>query len=291
MRKVKSFYFLCFAVSFLFFTQNRCFAQECYDEKSFSVTMESRALYMCNSGVKSMNGDVKIIDTEDSVKFSFKLFEELPVEISLGGRHISLNEDVAVSLPSSLTAVTTDIDTKLPFFNLLDTYLGLGISPSMYTDDWGFDSGAFRLPSRAYLIYKPNEQWTFVAGAAYMPEYELEVTPIVGFIYKPNEEWTFNFVPPRPTIEYKLNEMFTFFTEGGITSEEFEVTRDGVEGVVLCYNNYRVGSGVNVSVTENLKVSLALGGVFGQSLVYRDKIGKVNLEDGMYTEAKVELLF
>ena len=139
----------------------------------------------------------------------------------------------------------------------------------------------------ARFEYEPLE--TFVAGVAVYPDYRDKVLPIVGFIYKPNEKWLFNITPDNPTIAYTLNDKVTLFAEGGIMGDEYEVDKDGRKNVVLEYNAYRGGAGISYAVNKYIEGSVAVGGVFNRRLQYRDSLGKVNIDSGMYSEFRIDI--
>ena len=71
----------------------------------------------------------------------------------------------------------------------------------------------------------------------------------------------------------------------------FHVDFPGQEGVVLKYREVHVGTGVEVAVTESVRASLSVGGMFGRSLQYRDSVGKVIIEEGFYTQLRFTAAF
>jgi len=246
--------------------------------------------YIPSRSAKTISGKVEIIESEAEYSYQFKVFDKLPVKFSLTPQYIGIENTTEVELPSNLTGLTTDIEVTLPFFNFYETYLRLGVSPSFYGDDWDFETSDFRIPMRYFLIHRPNDQWTFIAGVAIYPDFESEVLPILGFIYKPNNKLTFNIIPKRPNISYLVNDQLTLFAEGGgSTNSEFEVTKDNLKNVVLRYKEMRLGSGVKFKFNEYIQSSISAGAVFNRTLKYRDSLGKVNLKDGLYTEFRIEI--
>jgi hypothetical protein len=245
--------------------------------------------YLPDSKVKAMSGEIGIIDSANEYSAEFKVFGKLPVSISLVNKYTSIENTTPVELPAHLTGFAADLETTFPFFNLKNTYLRLGVSPSFYTDNWGFNSSAFRIPSRYILIYQPNEKWTFISGIAVFPDFETKVFPIGGFIYKPNDKLTFNFVPKRPNITYAFNKKLEVFGEAGISSEEFEVKKDNLNGVILQYKENHLGAGLRYKFNKYIKSSLQTGYMFRRSLKYRDSLGKVGIKDSIFTEFRVEI--
>ena len=256
-------------------------------EREFKHKSESFYRFMPSSSAKNQDGSVGIIEAGSEYEVEFKAFGKVPVNFSLNTGYIGVNNSTAVYLPAKLTSATSDIEITLPFFKFDKTYFRFGVSPSLYGDDWNFKPSNFRIPSRYYIIRQPNEKLTYVFGVAYLPEYETEAFPIVGLIYTPNDKLTFNLIPPRPTIEYSLNNKIDLFLEGGYDGDEFIVDINHTQNQVLSYGASRVGTGINYQFNKYMQGSFAVGGTFGRSLEYRtDSFGKVVVKNGFYTEVR-----
>jgi len=161
------------------------------------------------------------------------------------------------------------------------------ISPSFFGDNWSFGSGNFRLINRYAIAYKLNEKCIFVGGVAVYPRFQDSVWPIIGLIYKPNDKLAFNLIPDRPNISYAFTDRVTLFLEGGLHSWEFYVTRDNSKAILL-YNQARIGCGVKFKINKFIDTTLSLGDAFDRLLKYRDSVGKVKLNDSLYTEFRIE---
>jgi len=273
----------------IFFGCVLSFAAEDKTRDDFNNEFDSYVRYSASRSIKADSGKVGIIKSESEYSHELKLFEQLPVKLSLGYQYIGINDTVKLKLPAHLTGVTTDIETTLPLFSLSKTYLRLGVSPSFYGDNWDFNSSNFRIPSRYIIIYKPNEKWTFLCGVAVYPTYENPVFAIGGFIYKPNDKLVFNIVPNRPNVAYSVNERITLFTEGDLYVEEFRVSRGDPKDVVLRYAEARLGSGIKFKINDSIYSSFSAGSLFNHYLRYRDSQGKVGIKNGLYTEFRVEV--
>jgi len=252
--------------------------------------VESYVRWMPKRRAKNQDGNVGVVDAALEYSYMYKAFGKLPIQFGLQTGNISLNNSTSVKLPAHLTSLAAGVEVTAPFFTLDKTYLRVGVYPAFYSDNYSFHSSAFRIPSRFMGIWQPNDQWTWVLGVAVMPDFNPTCVPIFGFIYKPSDKLEFNIVPSRPTITYKLNDKFSIFAEGGITSGEYEVGQNGNKGLILEYNESHVGGGLKYQVNKNIKASLSAGGMFGRSLEYREDVnGKVALKGGPYTELRVEI--
>lgn len=258
-------------------------------EVTHEVNIYNRYIPSCT--VDAQPGKVGIIDSEAEYGFEFKAIKKLPVKLSVNQHVININNSTVVELPAKLIALGLDIETTLPFFNFKDTYFRLGFTPSTYSDGWDFNSSAFRIPSRYFLINRHNDKWTFVGGVAVYPDsIDFPVLPILGFIYKPNDNLTFNLVADRPNITYQVNDKLSFFVEGGAALDtEFEVAKDDRKGVVLQYDETHVGGGLTYNINKYIGASVTCGGVFGRTLQYDDSLGKVNIDNGFYSEFRLSV--
>ncbi|MDD5681545.1 MAG: DUF6268 family outer membrane beta-barrel protein [Candidatus Omnitrophica bacterium] len=224
-----------------------------------------------------------IYSTGGEYSYEYKLFDKLPITFSVGSDSMFIDKKGPVSLPAHLVALTTDVETILPLFGLKGAYIGAGISPSFYSDEWDFEASAFRLPSRGFLVYQPDDKWTLIGGVAVFPKLKYPVWPIFGVIYKPVKELTFNLVADNPNIVYALNDRISLFAEGNFTYDEYEVDRGAAKDVILRYEDITAGGGLEFKFSKFTKAVLTAGGIFDRSMKYRDGGGKVDIDAGFYT--------
>lgn len=244
--------------------------------------------YLPTSDAKHTGGDIEMTESEIEYTLKLKAFGRLPIDIALDTQYVGIKNKLdSFELPTHLTGFSFDIDTKLPMFNFKDWYVGLGISPSWYTDDWGFQSSAFRMPSRYYAIYRPDDKLTVVGGMAIYPDYQSVISPIFGVIYKFNDKLSFNIIPPRPNVAYAFNDKISLFGEANVTNSEFEVKRGTQKDVVLRYKEVNLGAGLKYKINKYLEASFSGGGVFNRYFYYRDGGGKASVDNGGYVEVRL----
>ncbi len=248
---------------------------------------ESFYRYMPVVHVSQQDGKVGLMEAGSEYELGFKAFGKFPVTFSMNVGYVGVNNSTVVPLPAKLTATTTDLEITLPFFKVDKTYFRFGASPSLYGDDWNFKPSNFRIPSRYYIINQPNEKFTWILGVAFFPQYETPVLPIAGFIYTPNDKWAINMIPPRPTIVYSVTNKLDLFAEAGFDCDEYEVDYQNTHTEILQYSGNRVGAGVYYQFNKYLEGSLSVGGTFGRQLKYRESLGKVDINNGMYTEFRI----
>ncbi|MFA4854598.1 MAG: DUF6268 family outer membrane beta-barrel protein [Candidatus Omnitrophota bacterium] len=261
------------------------------EEEYFPQELDSYVRYMPSRGAKAQSGKVGIIDSASEYNYEIKAWDKLPVEFSTSVRYIGIENSTVVKLPARLTRVDFGVSTALPFFNFNNTYLAIELSPSFLSDNWNLRLSAFSMVQRYFLFYKFDEKLSFVCGLRIEPHFEDPFWPILGFIYKPNDKLTFNIVPERPEISYALDKKLTVFLEGDNSSEEFRVTKDNLKNAALQYNEMHLGAGFRYNFNKHVKGSLSCGSVFNRSIKYRqDSLGKVAMENGLYTEFRLDIV-
>lgn len=265
-------------------------AQEEDDAPSYSVEVSGKHDFRSDAE-NGQDGSIAISRGNFLYKYDFKAFGKLPLEFSLYNRYTGLDSTVtAVHLPAKLVQFSTGIEATLPFFKFNNTYFRVGFEPSFYSDDYDFRSSAFKLPSYYYAIYRPNPKLIFLLGVLVFPETENPVLPIPGVIYKPNDRLVFNIVPPRPNIEYAVTNKLSVFWEGSFfVDNEYDVKFDNTRRATLRFYETYVGGGFKYKPNKFISASLSVGGNFLRRLTYDDSLGKINLEDGMYTQLRVEI--
>jgi hypothetical protein len=259
-------------------------------EEEAPFEFDSYYRYMPAEKVSAMSGRIGITEAAQETSYVVKAFGKLPIELSVENSYIGIDNSTRIELPAKLTGLSFGVEATVPFFSFEKTYFRFGVFPSFYTDDWNFESSAFRMPNRYMVIHQPNDRLTLVAGIAVFPDFTEEVAPILGFIYKPNDRLTFNIIPMRPTVSYKLNEKLTVFGEGGSSAGEYEVTQDERKNVILEYKELHLGAGCQYNFNKNIQSSFTVGGIFNRQLRYHpDSLGKVNIDSGFYSEFRFQL--
>jgi len=260
-------------------------------EEAFASEWDTRARFYPATRAKNQSGKIGLTSVASEYSYQLKAFGKLPVQFAVGSKYVTINNSTSVKLPTQLTTVEFGMEATLPFFNFDKTYFTIGLAPAFYSDNWNFRSESFHLNQRYFMIYQPNEKWTFVLGAQYEPGFKPAVSPIAGFIYRPNDKLTFNIIPVNPEVSYKLNKKWTVFGEAGWVGDEYKVTQNGLKNAVLNYSEIRTGAGLRCAINKYIESSFTLGGVFNRSLEYRqDSLGKVAIKNGLYTEFRLDIV-
>ncbi len=272
--------------SFIFLAQ-----AEGGEKDNFKNQVDSYFRIMPARSVKGTSGDIKIFESGSEFSRTVKFFEKLPVKFSVGSKFIGIDKTIVTTLPAHLTGVSFDAEATLPLFNIDKMHFGIGVTPSFYGDRWEFDPADFRIPSRYFAIYQPNEKWTWIGGVEVLPRFAHQVLPIFGVIFKPNDRLNFNIISDGPEVSYGLNDRITLFLRGDISSDEFVVDRDNSKDVVLRYTQTSIGGGIKLKINKFIRCSLSLGDTLNNTLGYRDNNGKVGIKSGLYSEFRVEAGF
>ena|GEM_PF-2163904 len=256
-----------------------------------NTAIQSQHIY--SSDIEETGSEIDITSTNFGLGSKFKVAGQLPVEILLSIGHKDINTDSPVDLPSHLEARRLKFSAKFPAPFISDDrfFMGIDILPTFNTDSWDWQSGAFRIPFRSYLIFKESDDFILVGGVTVRPEYEREVIPLVGLIYRPNDRLSFNLASDDPNISYKLNDATLLRWELQYAFDEYEVTRGAQEGVVLQYQEIASGFGIEHQFNDAFKGLLSSGVVFNRQLKYKDDVGKVAPNAGLYVSTQLTAKF
>ena len=259
-------------------------------EKGVQASVETK--YIKSADVDVQTGEVETVETYASFQHDFK-WGQVPMDWTLGYKHIDIEESVALTLPSHLEGYSYSVGAKIPmlFMDADDKFLGFDVGVTFNTDDGVLESSAARFPIRSYFIHKWNEQFLWIVGAGFTADKDEEWQPLVGFQYKPNDVLSFNFVSTNPNIAYKVGEKWTLTLEGSIDSDEFEVQRDNDSNVVLKYKSYTAGVGARYAINDNIFAKISLGSAFNRRLDYADDQGKAVLDDALFASIKISAKF
>ncbi len=266
-------------------------APQLTDESHLTVLIKDRQTF--KSDVHRMPGSIRVNQSDFELTYEDKAFDVLPVVLGFDYKHLDINENIPVALPSRLEGRRFLIGTKFPLpFVVSDEYfMGVDVMPSWYTDQWTWENSAFRLPFRTYFIYKPSETYVFVVGATIDVNADNPVLPIIGINYQPNDRWNILLASSNPTISYKLSDSWSLFAEYGATLDEYEVKRGGQKGVVLKVREATLGAGIKYSIEKWLDVSLSGGSSLARRFAYRDTVGKVDVDSAPYFKADLSVKF
>lgn len=262
-------------------------------EDAGEVTASLRSRHIHTSDIEATGTEIAVTKTELDGKYAFKLFDELPVEVSLRVGHIDIGEDDPVDVSSHLESRRLGLLTKFPApFIEDDRYvMGVDIFPTLNTDAWEWEPGAFRMLSRAYFIFKESDNFILVGGVSVRPEHDNTVLPFLGMIYRPNDHLSFNLAQDHPNITYQWNEATKLLMEFDYSLDEYEVTRGTQEGVVLEYRECASGFGIEHQWSESVAGALSAGAVFNRRIEYKDGAGKIAPDAGVYVSFKLTAAF
>jgi len=271
--------FICSGIALSFIQDARC------QETTFNL----RTRYLLQADLDNRSGEIDITETVTHLQVDDKVAGKLPVTFSAKIKYLTIDESVTLDVPNSLIGRQFSLGTKfpVPYVDWNNCYIGIDLMPALYTDDWDWADSAFRLPFRAYFIHRPNEQLTLVAGALVRIDYDQEIWPILGLIYKPDDRLTINLASNEPNIRYRLTDRLTLIGEFDLTSDEYEVTRNNDNNVVLTYRQFGTGLGAEYTLDENISAVMTLGRVFARKMEYLDTGEELYPEASFYINGKI----
>ncbi len=280
-------------ITFIFTAALSCaglFAESQSPQENQNFESDSYVRYMPYREEESGPGKVSITEAGSEQSYELKAFGKLPVSVSINTQYIGINGSTDIALPAYLTTAGVDVETTLPFFDVAKTSLCLGVNPSFNADTWNFSIHAFHIPMRTFLIYQPDKTLALIGGVAIYPGFETNLFPIAGFVYKPNDKLTFNITTQELNITYQLHDKITLFLESNsYLDEEFNTSKANNKNVILEYREISFGSGIRYKFNSCIEASLSVGHVIDRTIKYKNTPDVVNIDDGPYTEFKLDI--
>ncbi len=259
------------------------------DENNYKQSLDGYVRYLPSLSEETTSDRIDITESNLEYNYELKLFNQVPLDLGWALQDIAINNATPLDLPAHLVGIGTNIETVLPMFTINNFYVNVGVTPGFYGDSFNFDSSNFKLSNHYVLVYRPNENLTFLGGVAIYYHEETSKFPIVGVNYKPNDKLTFDITTDEQNISYSLNDKVDLFIRGGVSIDEFSIRQNNDEKTVR-YVEQRLGGGITLKINKSLNCSISSGEIFNATLKYRDLPGKISLKDGaLYTEFSLEL--
>ena len=259
-------------------------------EKHFDVTTYTR--WLTPSAVQAMPGRVDIIEYGGEVKYNFKILDKLPLTLSAAIDNININKTIPRSIPAALVNPGITLETKLPLFNIKNTYLGASINPSFSCDMDCWGGKSFLMPTRFVIIYIPNKQWTFICGPEIFTDFNDDTQIVGGIIYTPTDKLTVSLTTDYPHILYKINDKIDLLAEGQwVLFNQYKVRTEGNDNVLLSYREAWAGGGFRFRPIKLINISLSAGGVFNRQLRFHHAGEKIDIDKGYYLQGAANIDF
>ena len=200
--------------------------------------------YLTPSSVEAQSGKVSILESGGECAYDFKILDKLPMTISAAIDYIGIAKTIVRPLPTSLVNAGVTLETKLPMFNIKNTYFGVSINPSFATDIHCFGSKSFLIPTRIVVIYVPSKELTFICGPEFFTDFNNDTQIVGGMIYTPTDKITVSLTTDYPHILYKVNDKLGLLVEGQwVLYNQYKVRIEENDNVLLSYREAWVGGG------------------------------------------------
>ncbi len=221
------------------------------------------------------SGDLGMSDLEASVTLGFPLpTPSSPLVVTPYFAVHYLDGPTGPDLPARVYDASTQFLWIRPLSDRLTAHVA--VTPGYHGDFEQGDADTFRLTGRGMGIWKHSDQWTLVAGVAYLDRSDLSVLPIGGVVWTPNDDWRIEVIAPRPRVARRLAGGYGDAgapSWWGYVAGEFGGGVWGIEraagGVdVITMRDYRVLLGLENKMPGRLNSRWEVGYVFGREIEY-----------------------
>lgn len=259
-------------------------------EKNFDIYTYTR--WLPSSTVEAMPGKIGIIESGGQAEYDFKILGKIPLSFSASFDYINIEKTIPRSIPAALVNPGVTLETKLPLFNIKNTYIGASINPSFSCDMNSFGASSFLMPTTFVIIYIPNSKLTLICGPQFFTDFNNDTQIIGGIIYKPTDKITLNLTTEYPHITYKISDKLDLLAEGQwVLFNQYKVHISGDDNVLLSYREAWVGGGFRFRPIRYTEITLSAGGVFNRQLRFHHAGQKIDIDKGFYLQGVAEINF
>lgn len=191
-----------------------------------------------------------------------------PVVITPGaGLHL-WSGPIGLDLPPRVYDLYLDVSWR--FFNREWWGIAGGITPGFYGDFVRMDGDVFQLTGWLLGDWTLSEQWSIVAGLAYVRQLDSQLVPVGGATWRPTPDSRFDFIFPRPRIARRLfqnDERDLWVYVAGVFGGGAWAVDDGAGANVLVqYSDLRLITGIEIARTSGRITTIELGYVFARDI-------------------------
>ncbi len=262
------------------------------EQNTFSFTHKLR--YVNKSTTENSSGDIGFARSEFALSNSFKVLNDVPLELGIGIHRFRLDDDSGLDLPDTLQENSVNFGLRFPalFTQGKDLFMAIDLMPLWSNaGEHDFDSKSFRFNFSTSLIFRESEKFIFACGALFRPEYANSVIPFFGVRYEPNDRLMINFLSTEPSVSYKISNKTKILLESAFLSHEFEVTSGARKGEIVRIRDLEAGVGLEHDFSESFKGVLSVGIAFERRYEYLNAKQKICPENSFYAGYRFNVCF
>jgi opacity protein-like surface antigen len=189
-------------------------------------------------------------------------------------------------LPNTLQSVNAIIGADLAIGD--KTIMRIDLHPGIYSDFVNVTGSDFDMPVQIGGTYLYSKDFQIILGLQIDLKSNYPVIGLPGFRWQFADKWVLSAIPPKPQLQYQVNNALTLYTGAEILAGTYHLndefgtnhghgpgtTNSQFNGNICDFTEFRVGAGLTWSFTPNLKLDVSGGYMpYREFDIHPDQIG------------------
>ena len=217
-----------------------------------------------NAGSKNV-GNITEITSSAKFVLSAQVRDTALLRLGVGWLGYFFDPEPKAPIPDSLQAENLEVGADIQVSPAI--LARIEALPGIYSNARDITSRDFNVPFEVAASYFVSADLIFLAGVYVDVNAGEPVFPVIGVHWKISDKWVIEGMPPRPQIQYSLNDSVTLFAGADLREETFVVdnrfgTSRGMPQLnhaILEYNEIRAGAGLTWKVYKNVTLDIEGG--------------------------------
>jgi hypothetical protein len=191
-----------------------------------------------------------------------------PVSIAPGvGLHL-WSGPATLDLPPRVYDLYLDVAWR--FWNGEGWGMTGGLTPGFYGDFAHLDGNAFQLTGWVLGDWTLSDEWSLVAGAAYVRQFDSHLLPIGGAVWRPSDDMRLDIIFPRPRAAWRWLQTperdVWLYLAGIFGGGAWSVDGGAGSSLLVQYSDLRLVGGVEIANFRGRITTLQAGYVFSRDI-------------------------
>ena len=234
----------------------------------FSYELDAESSFFGRGSVAAGSknvGDITEITSSAKFVLSAQVRDTALLRFGVGWLGYFFDPAPKAPIPDSLQAENLEIGADIQVSPAI--LARIEALPGIYSNARDITSRDFNVPFEIAASYFVSADLIFLAGIYVDVNAGDPVFPVIGVHWKLSDKWVIEGMPPRPQIQYSLNDSVTLFAGADLREETFVVdnkfgTSRGspqLNNAILEYNEIRAGAGLTWKVYKGVTLDIEGG--------------------------------
>jgi len=245
-----------------------------------SQEFDSEGSYTGKSTTKQGNasiGGVGNINSHFDYVVSPQIKDGFLLRLGIDTERNSFSLPAAAPLPNTLQSVNAIIGTDLAFGD--KTIVRIELHPGIYSDFVNVSGNDFDMPVQIGGTYLYSSDFQIIFGIQIDLKSNYPIIGLPGFRWQFADKWVLSAIPPKPQLQYEVNNSLTLYTGAEILAGTYHLndafgsnhghgpgtTNAQFNDNICDFTEVRVGAGLTWKFTPNLSLDVS-----GGYMPYRD---------------------